>query len=199
MKITNNRLLKLLQFIEEIEKLKNIYRINTLSDGSRQESDAEHSWHLAMIILIIKDELGIKFNADKAIKIALIHDLIEIYTGDTWPMNDKEKEDKKIAEKKSADKLFSQLPSDLKIEFETYWLEYENASSEEAKIVKGLDKIVYSMHYCMSGKIVWNKRESTKEERMLYGMPHVKHNKVLVDILEYYLDRLEKIKSNQKK
>ncbi len=114
MKIINKRLLTILDFIEEIEKLKHINRINTLSDRSRQESDAEHSWHLAMIILLLKNELGTKFNVDKAIKIALVHDLVEIYTGDTWPSNDKERKDKKIREKAAAKKLFYQLPQILK-------------------------------------------------------------------------------------
>ena len=198
MTITNKRLFKILQFIEEIEKLKLINRINTLSDCSRQESDAEHSWHLAMIILLLKDELGIKFNVEKAIKIALVHDLIEIYAGDSWPANDKEKIKKKIIEKESAEKLFAQLPRDLRNEFENYWLEYENAKTDEAKIVKGLDKIVYSMHYSISGKIVWRKSEPSIKATQIYAMPHVKHNKVLTDIFKYYLDRSRiKIKENR--
>jgi len=188
------RLLKILNFIEEIEKLKHINRINTLSNRSRQESVAEHSWHLAMIILILKDELDINFDVVKAIKIALVHDLVEIYTGDTWPSNDKEKEYKKVREKKAAKKLFNKLPTSLKEEIKGYWMDYENAKSQEAKIVKGLDKIVYPMHYFMSGKIAWHKEQSTNDERRRYGRPYVKHNKVLSEIFEYYNGKLDKIK-----
>jgi len=194
MEIHNKRLLKILRFVEEIEKLKHIERVNTLSDRSRRESDAEHSWHLAMIVLLLKDELGVEFNLEKAIKIALIHDLVEIYTGDTWPSNEKEKKEKKERERRASKKLFRKLPSDLKKEIEGYWEDYENIKSKESKIVKGLDKIVYPMHYFMSGKIVWHREQSTNDERRRYGRPHVKHNKVLSDIFEYYNNRLDKIK-----
>ncbi len=188
------RLLKILEFIEEIEKLKLIKRINTLSDCSRQESDAEHSWHLAMIVLLLKDELGEKFNVEKAIKIALVHDLVEIYTGDMWPSNKKEIQAKKIREKKAAEKLFLQLPKDLRKEIEGYWLEYEDAKTVEAKTVKALDKIVYPLHYALSQTIVWHKEQSTNGGRRVYGRKHVKHNKVLAEIFEYYNLRVDKTK-----
>jgi len=193
----NERLLTILEFIEEIEKFKHVYRVCTLSDGSRQESDAEHSWHLATIILLLKNELGIKFNVEKAIKIALVHDLVEIYTGDTWADGEKEKKEKQRREQESAKKLFSQLPQNLKKEIEGYWQDYENIKSKEARIVKGLDKIVYPMHYAMSGKIIWNGRYDSSEERRLYGLPHVKHNKILGEIWEYYNAKLDKIKQDK--
>lgn len=197
--IKNKRLLKILEFVEEIEKLKHIKRINTLSDCSRQESDAEHSWHLAMIVLLLKDELGEKFDLDKAIKLALTHDLIEIYTGDCWPANQKEAQEKKARERKAAKKLFSQLPKDLRKEIEGYWQEYEDAKTVEAKTVKALDKIVYPLHYALSETIVWHTQQSSNGGRRLYGRPHVQHNKVLSEIFEHYnlrVDKTKKIKLN---
>lgn len=188
------RLLGILKFIEEIEKLKHIKRINTLSDCSRQESDAEHSWHLAMIVLLLKDELGEKFDVERAIKIALVHDLVEIYTGDCWPANKKEVKEKKVREKKVAKKLFSQLPADLQKEIQGYWQEYEDAKTIEAKTVKALDKIVYPLHYALSGTIVWHKEQSTNGGRRVYGRPYVSHNKVLAEIFEYYNLRVDKTK-----
>lgn len=194
MAIKDKRLSKILRFIEEIEKLKHVKRINTLSDASRQESDAEHSWHLAMIILLLKDELGVKFNAERAIKIALVHDLVEVYTGDVWPDGEEEKKEKLKRERKAAQKLFSKLPDDLKKEVEGYWLEYEEAKTEEAKIVKALDKIVYPLHYAMSGTIVYHKEQDTNKGRRLYGKPHVDHNKVLSEIFEYYHRKVDRSK-----
>ena len=188
------RLLKILSFIEEIEKLKHIKRINTLSDCSRQESDAEHSWHLAMIVLLLKNELGEKFDLEKAVKIALVHDLIEIYAGDYWPSNKKEIQEKKSREKKAAKKLFSQLPKDLEKEIKEYWQEYENVKTVEAKMVKALDKIVYPLHYALSKTIVWHKQQSSNGGRRVYGKPYVKHNQVLAEIFEHYNLRLDKVK-----
>jgi putative hydrolase of HD superfamily len=190
----DERLIKILGFIEEIEKLKHIKRINTLSDVSRQESDAEHSWHLAMIILLLKDELGVKFDVEKAIKMALVHDLVEIYTGDGWASNEKEKQEKEAKEKQSAEKLFSTLPTDLKKEIEGYWQEYEEMKTEESKIVKALDKIVYPLHYALSGTIVYHKEQDTGEGRRRYSLPYVEHNKVLSEILEHYHAKVDKTK-----
>lgn len=192
--ITDKKLLKILEFIEEIEKLKHIKRINTLSDCSRQESDAEHSWHLAMIVLLLKDELGEKFNLEKAIKIALVHDLVEIHTGDCWPSNKKEIQEKKAREEKAAKKLFSKLPNDLRKEIKSYWQEYEDAKTVEAKTVKALDKIVYPLHYALSETIVWHKQQSTNGGRRVYGRPYVKHNPVLAGIFEHYNLRVDKTK-----
>lgn len=194
MEIIGKRLLKILNFIEQIEKLKQVARINTLSNRSRQESDAEHSWHLAMIVLLLKDELGIKFNAEKAIKIALVHDLVEIYTGDMWPDGEQEQKEKLAREKLSAKKLFSKLPLDLKKEIKGYWDEYEEMKTEEARVVKALDKIVYPMHYALSGMIVYYKEQSTNEGRRLYAAPYVKYNKILADIFEYYNLKVDKTK-----
>jgi putative hydrolase of HD superfamily len=191
------RLLKILSFIEEIEKLKHIKRINTLSDCSRQESDAEHSWHLAIIVLLLKNELGEKFDFEKAVMIALVHDLIEIYAGDCWPSSIEEMLEKKSSEKKSAKKLFSQLPKDLEKEIKEYWQEYEDAKTVEAKTVKALDKIVYPLHYALSKTIVWHKEQSSNSGRRVYGRPHVKHNQVLAEIFEYYNLRLDKVKKNR--
>ena len=190
----DKRLSKVLNFIEEIEKLKHVKRINTLSDVSRQESDAEHSWHLAMIILLLKDELGEKFNVEKSIKIALVHDLIEVYAGDYWPSNKKERREKKIREEEAARKLFSKLPKDLEKEIKGYWQEYEDGETIEAKTVKALDKIVYPLHYALSGTIVWHKQQSSNGGRRVYGRPHVKHNKILAGIFEHYNLRVDKTK-----
>jgi putative hydrolase of HD superfamily len=186
-----NRTKITLDFIEEIEKLKHIKRINTLSDKSRQESDAEHSWHLAMMVLLLKDELGVKFNVEKAIKIALVHDLVEIYAGDMWPADEKEKQEKKKREEKAAEKLFSQLPDNLQEEIKGYWLEYEGADTPESKVVKALDKITYPLHYALSGKIVYHREQSTNEERRMYGSQHMKENEILAEIFEYYHKRVD--------
>lgn len=187
----NQKVKTILDFIEEIEKLKHIKRINTLSDRSRQESDAEHSWHLAMIVLLLKNELGVEFDVEKAIKLALVHDLVEIYTGDMWPADEKEKQEKKEREEKAAEKLFSQLPDVLREEIAGYWIEYEVAKTPEAKIVKALDKIVYPLHYALSGKIVYHREQSTNEERRIYGSEYMKDNETLAEIFEYYHKRVD--------
>ena len=185
------RLQQIADFLVEIEKFKLIERVACLSDQKRRENDAEHSWHLALMIMTLKDELGIAFDVSHALKIALVHDLVEVYTGDTWVNNAKDKKIKQQKEIEAANKLFCQLPSDLNEEMMSYWLEYEKAESIESKIVKGLDKICYPLQYSISGKIVWHKQEDTTEERRRYGKPHIEFNEVLQQLYNYFIDQLE--------
>lgn len=193
-----DRLRQIAKFLVEIEKLKLIERVACLSDRQRRENDAEHSWHLALMIMTLKQELDIEFDELRALKIALVHDLVEVYTGDSWVNNKKDKLTKQKKELIAAKKLFAQLPDDLRDELMGYWLEYEEAKSIESKIVKGLDKICYPLQYSISGKIVWPKPEDGIEERRRYGQPHVEFNETLEKLYHYFIDEIEVTKKRER-
>ncbi|MCP4110940.1 MAG: HD domain-containing protein [Desulfobacteraceae bacterium] len=130
----------ILEFLKEIEKFKTCERSCHTSDPNRAESDAEHSWHLALFLILFEKELG---TADllKMLKLALIHDLPEIYAGDTNPYRG-DMTDKAENEKQAADKLFSLLPEELKNEFTDLFNEYINQETKESQIVKSADKLM---------------------------------------------------------
>src|SRR3989344_203846 len=135
-----DRIDKILSFLQEIEKYKTIEREMFTSNLNRVESDAEHSWHVAMFLLLFEKELPENLDMKKMLKLALMHDLVEIYAGDTFAFDKEKQATKKEREFKSARKLFSQLPEDLNKEFMGLFDEYEEAKTSEGKIVKSFDK-----------------------------------------------------------
>ena len=194
-KPASGRLKKIISFLKEAEKMKSVERIACLRGGKRRENDAEHSWHLALMVITFEKELEIDFDVGKALKLTAVHDLLEIYCGDCWSANEKEKKEKKKRELQAAEKTFALLPSDLATEFRALWDEYEAGETTEAKIVKALDKICYPLQYGISEKIVYYpENESAWGERMAYAMPHCKFSPVLTEVLEQLLDELHAMK-----
>src|SRR5690554_1018813 len=104
------RLKKQLDFIVEVDKLKHIFRQTLLIDKSRNENDAEHCWHLAVMAILLKEYAVEEVDLEKVLKLVLIHDLVEIDAGDTFCYDVKANEDKVDREIKAADRLFSMLP-----------------------------------------------------------------------------------------
>lgn len=130
----------IIEFMKETEKFKTCERTCRTTDVCRAESDAEHSWHLALFLMLFENEFtGVDFL--KLIKIALIHDLPEIYAGDTNPYRG-DKKNKTQNERIAAEKLFSGLPKDLRVSFSKLFDEYSDQTSIEARIVKSADKLM---------------------------------------------------------
>lgn len=129
-----------IQFLKELNKFKLIKRHTHNPDG-KLESDSDHSWHLALFIIIFKKELTTKYNYEKLLEIALTHDLPEIYTGDFHPFGQAPK-NKQELEEKAAKKLYSILEENKKEQFLNLHYEYENQETKEAKLIKALDKLM---------------------------------------------------------
>lgn len=130
-----------MKFLEEIEKLKIVYRQNGVLGGSRQENSAEHSWHVAMMAITLQEYAESDIDILKVIKMLLIHDLVEIYTGDTFLYDEQGREDVKVPEKKAAEKLFGLLPEEQGNEFNQLWNEFEEHSTKESKYALVLDNL----------------------------------------------------------
>ena len=106
------RLEKQMEFILEVDKVKKIVRQTYLSDASRKENDAEHSWHLALMAVLLKEYSNEEVDLAKVIPMVLIHDLVEIDAGDTYAYDEAGAETKRERETKAADRIFGLLPSD---------------------------------------------------------------------------------------
>lgn len=135
------RLIKQIEFIVEIDKLKKICRQTLLMDGSRNENDAEHSWHIALMAMVLSEYSSQDLNVDKVIKMLLVHDLVEIDAGDTFCYDEKANEDKAEREQKAADRIFSLLPPDQEKEFRALWEEFEEQKTPEARFAASLDRM----------------------------------------------------------
>jgi len=138
----NNRLQKQLQFILEIDKLKKIVRQSPLSDQSRKENDAEHSWHLAvMAILLSEYAKEHQMDVFHVIKLTLIHDLVEIDAGDTFCYDKIGNRQKLERETRAADRIFNILPQDQARQMRDLWDEFEARETPEACFAAALDRL----------------------------------------------------------
>lgn len=133
------RLEQQLQFIVEVDKVKNIFRQTYLADGKRKENDAEHSWHLALMAVLLTEYAPGKVDLGKVIPMVLIHDLVEIDAGDTYAYDEAGAATKNERERKAADRIFGLLPEDQRKWLRSLWEEFEAYETLEAKYAHMLD------------------------------------------------------------
>lgn len=148
----NKRFKKQLDFLLEIDKVKNILRMTSIADGSRRENDAEHSWSLAMMVFLFAEYMEEEIDLLKVVKMVLIHDVIEIYAGDTFCFDAVAMVDKEERELASADKIFGLLDKDQELEFRSLWEEFEACETREAEYAAMLDRLhPFIMNYVNEG------------------------------------------------
>ncbi|WP_074406226.1 MULTISPECIES: HD domain-containing protein [Aquimarina] len=134
------RLLKQIEFIKEIDKIKYIQRQTKLFNSNRRENDAEHSWHLAMMALVLVEHSNTSIDILKVLKMVLIHDIVEIDTGDIFIYDTTKNHTNTEEELKSAKRIFGILPEEQSKELIEIWLEFEEGKTDEAKFAKALDR-----------------------------------------------------------
>lgn len=134
-----DRLERQIRFIVEIDKVKNIFRQTYLADGKRKENDAEHSWHLAVMAILLKEHMDEQVDLLKVMTMVLIHDLVEIDAGDTYAYDEKAAADKRERELRAAERIFRLLPEDQEKEFRTLWDEFEDYESPDSRFAHLLD------------------------------------------------------------
>src|SRR5574344_520431 len=154
----NNKILnKQLKFTAEIDKMTSVLRHTLLIDGRRRENDAEHSWHIAVMALLFEEYAIEKPNVGRAVKMLVVHDLIEIYAGDTFAFDKKGNETKELREKQAADKLFSQLPCEQGLEIRSMWEEFDAMETVDSKYANCMDRIQPFLHNTLTGGHTWLK------------------------------------------
>ena len=146
------RLKNQLTFIWEIDQLKNIFRQTYLLDENRKENDAEHSWHIAMMAVILQEYANEDVDLLRIIKMMLIHDIVEIDAGDTYCYDEAGNESKRQRELEAADRLFNILPQDQAKEFRALWDEFEARETDEAKFARALDRL-QPLHHQLPGEV----------------------------------------------
>ena len=142
-------------FIKEIEKLKEVTRFNRTLDG-RFENSAEHSWQSAIASMVLQEYYPEKLNMEKVISMLLIHDLGEIYAGDTWVFDDKNKLTSHERELESINKTLSILPIEKYFTMKNTWLEFEQGQSAEARYARVIDALVPLINHLEVSKPNYN-------------------------------------------
>lgn len=133
------RFQKQLNFILEADKEKNIFRQTHLSGHGRRENDAEHAWHMAMMIYLLKEYSNEPFDVAKAMMMALIHDIVEIDAGDTFAYDEAGLATQKDREEKAADRIFGLLPDDQRDELRALFEEFEAYETPESRFAHVMD------------------------------------------------------------
>ena len=135
------RLKKQIAFVLEIDKVKNIFRQTHLSSHGRNENDAEHSWHLAVMAYLLKEYANEEVDIAKVMLMCLIHDIVEIDAGDTYAYDTEGLKTQKAREDAAKERIFSMLPEEQKEEFTALFDEFETYETAESKFVHAIDNL----------------------------------------------------------
>jgi putative hydrolase of HD superfamily len=169
------RLSQQLAFILEIDKLKSILRQTPITGAERrQENDAEHSWHIAVIAALFAEYAPSPVDVGRVIRMLLIHDIVEIDAGDTFAYDLAAYADKDEREGRAADRIFGLLPADQAAEFRALWDEFEAASTPESRYANALDRLQPLLLNSCTGGGSWSSHRVTSAH-VLTRMAPVRH------------------------
>ena len=160
----SDRFSKQLQFILELDKEKSIYRQTSLTNHGRKENDAEHAWHMAIMIYLLKEYANDDFDVKKAMLMALIHDVVEIDAGDAYAYDQAALDAQAEKEKAAAKRLFGMLPEDQQKELTAIFEEFEKGESAEARFVRTIDNIQPLVLNNSNGGTDWMEHGVSKEQ-----------------------------------
>jgi putative hydrolase of HD superfamily len=154
--IDRERFQQQLDFIRELDKLKTVFRRTYLLDTSRRENDAEHSWQIAAMAVLLSEYADEKeINIFHVLVMLLFHDVVEIEAGDTYIYDEKSSELQREREQAAAAKLFCLLPADQKVQFEALWKEFEEGATREARFAKAIDRFQPLLHNWLTEGKAW--------------------------------------------
>ncbi|MBE6826971.1 MAG: HD domain-containing protein [Ruminococcus sp.] len=169
----NERFTRQIEFLLELDKLKNIYRQTLVLHEDRAENDAEHSFHLALMACILAEHANEPVDVLHTMKMVLVHDVVEIDAGDTYCYDTKGYEDKAEREQKAADRLYALLPEEQAAEYRALWEEFEAGETAEAKFANALDRIQPMLLNYKKGGISWMKHGITEAQVTNRNIPTV--------------------------
>jgi putative hydrolase of HD superfamily len=167
------RLRQQIAFITEVDKLKNIFRQTIVTESRRAENSAEHSWHFALMIIVLAEHSNHQpLDVLRILKMVLIHDLVEIDAGDTFAYDVKNMADQHAREARAATRIFGLLPPDQSAEFRALWDEFEEQRTPEAKFAAACDRFHPMLLNCLTEGHAWQKHGIT-QDRVLARNAHV--------------------------
>ncbi len=178
------RLSRQIEFLAEMDRLKSILRQTLLIDRSRQEDSAEHSWHLALLAMVLAEHARAPVDLFRVLKMILVHDIIEIDAGDTYCYDEEGNRSKAERENRAADRIFSLLPEDQALEFRSLWEEFESRQTADAIFAAALDRFQPLLNNYRSGGVMWRKHGIKKEQVYLRNSPMKEGSPVLWDYAE---------------
>jgi putative hydrolase of HD superfamily len=159
--VLSDRLGQQIQFVLEIDRLKGVLRQTLLTDGSRQENSAEHSWHIALMAVLLAEYAPVPVDVLRVVKMLLLHDLVEIDAGDTFCYDVQGNQSKAKREQQAADRLFGLLPPDQATELRSLWDEFESQQTSDAQFAAALDRLQPLLNNWKTEGHTWRKHGVT--------------------------------------
>lgn len=159
------RLARQIAFVKELDRLKGVQRQTWLADASRRENSAEHSWHIAVMALVLA-EYSPRNDLDlgRVIQMLLVHDVVEIDAGDTFCYNREAVAQQSEHEERAAERLFGILPPDMAARFRGLWDEFEARRTPESLLANALDRLQPILNNYASGGKSWRANGITREQ-----------------------------------
>jgi putative hydrolase of HD superfamily len=158
------RLTQQIRFIVEVDKLKEIFRQTVLINSRRAENDAEHSWHLCLLVITLAEHANWpRFDVLRVLKMVIIHDLVEIDAGDTFAYDTQAMAGQHEREAIAASRIFGLLPPDQGQEFRALWDEFEARQTPEAKFAAAVDRFQPMLLNCRTEGAAWQRHGITRD------------------------------------
>jgi len=173
----------IISFWKEAAKHHLVLRQIWCSDHQRQESDSEHAWHTALFLMLLEKEYP-QLDMRRMLKMAILHDMAEIYAGDNWVLDKKGRVGKKEREQTAWKQLLAQLPPNLTTDWHSIVQEYEEKKTPEAKLVNACDKLQPLIMNLLSDGQSWKKFNVSFADIHGVKIQHVQHDKFLMKIYE---------------
>ena len=165
--MSHERLRRQIQFILEVDKLKEIFRQTLCTQSRRAENDAEHSWHLCLCVIVLAEHANAPaLDVLKVLKMVILHDLVEIDAGDTFAYDTARMVDQHAREAVAADRIFGLLPEDQAAQFRAYWDEFEAKETAEARFAAAVDRFQPVLLNCSTEGAAW-KRHGVSADRVI--------------------------------
>jgi putative hydrolase of HD superfamily len=164
LRASSDRLTRQLAFLVEADKLKSILRRTPLVDASRLENSAEHSWHLALTAVLMREHVPFAFDLTRVLEMLTVHDLVEIDAGDTFAYDAEGQITKAAREQAAADRIFGLLPADQTTHLRTLWEEFEAQASPEARVAHAMDRLQPFLQNSHSNGGSWRTHQLTRAQ-----------------------------------
>ena len=184
----NERLKKQLDFMLELDKMKNIYRQTYVLHEDRKENDAEHSWHLAILAFMLEEYAAEPIDTLKVIKMVLLHDVVEIDAGDTYLYDEEGYKSKAEREEEAAQRIFGLLPGDQRDEYYALWREFEDDITYESRFASILDRMQPLLLNYTKGGIAWKEHGVHKEQVLSRNRPYFDASHELAEVIESVIE-----------
>jgi Predicted hydrolases of HD superfamily len=182
----------LLEFLIIADQMKSIERRTYVGGSGRRENDAEHCWHMALCALVLHREVGLEADLGRTLSLVLVHDLVEIYAGDTYAYDDAALVGQAERERKAADRLFGTLPPDIGGHLRALWDEFEAGETPESKLARACDRMQGFLQNFIAEGRSWREHGVTPERTKVRMQPAYDADPVFGALLDELYDRADR-------